>query len=326
MKAVFFVTGGQIGISWLPFLGLLFAVIALVSIYILGRVSSSLGRWLIAASAASPAWLLLVERANWDVPILGVLVIGGVLVAARPCYLTWTIFAVAIWTLGTIKIYPFALGLVILLALGMRWGWVVVAGFSVATGLFVITYFDALLKSGGLHSSPELLAYEAGASPAYGRELLARQIASVVPDSIAPLVTLALLLAVVLFAGCWGWIARMPETSRQVRMRLAILSSAGAIAFLAKALVVGFGFAYAGAALLLVVPAIVVQPNSRSLRNGSMVALSLLILLAVFGSYNVILGTLAGTVVAGFGLGFGVRIVWEMVRPRFSGDRRWEAA
>ena len=306
-------TGSQIGVSWLPFVGLLLSAVAAWAIYVLGRASTTLGQWVVVASTASSAWLLLVERANWDILVLGCLVSGAVAVASRPSYLSWTAFAVIIWVLGTIKTYPFALGVVLLLALGMRWGWVIVGGFLVATGLFTLAYFDSLTRAGDLYSSPELLPYEAGASPAYGRVLLSQFLEGLFAAPTATTVTLTLLLATLGFSGWWGWLMFNPEGNQRERTQRAILSLAGGTAFLAKALVVGFGFAYTGAALLLVVPAIILWPERRSIRNGSMVALATLILVAIFGSYNVALGTLAGFVVAGFGLGFGARSVWEIV-------------
>ena len=312
-------TGSQIGVSWLPFVGVLLSTIALVAIYVLGRASTTLGQWVVALSAASPAWLLLVERANWDILILGCLVGGAVAVTARPTYLTWTAFAIAIWILGTIKTYPFALGVVLLVALGMRWGWVIVGGFLVATTLFTVVFFDSLTRAGGLYSSPELLPYEAGASPAYGRVLLSELLEGLFPDPASSLLTLVLLLGILGLAGWWGWLTHPYREDQSDRTRIAILGLAGATAFLSKALVVGFGFAYAGAALLLLVPAIVVQSGRPSIRNGSMVSLSVLVLLAVFGSFNVVLGTLAGFVVAGFGLGFGTRFVWNIVKQRVVG-------
>jgi len=317
LRALYPLTGGQIGLSWLPFLGLLFALIALLTIYLLGRSSTGLGRWVIAASAVSPAWLLLVERANWDVPIFGAVVVGAVLVAMRPTLVSWAALAFGIWVLGTIKIYPFALGVVLLLALGIRRGWTVVGGFLLASGVFALANFNSLVQSGGLHSSPELLAYEAGATPAYGRVLLSRQLEGFIPNAMVTWVTVALLLAIVGLAAWWGWLGHTEGVGQHTRVRLAVLSLAGATAFLAKTLVLGFGFAYTGVALLFVVPAILLQPRLRSLRNGSMVALGMLVIVAVFGAYNVLLGTLAGFVVSGFGLGFGLRVVWGIMQDHW---------
>jgi len=314
-------TGSLIGVSWLPVVGLVLAAMALLTIYLLGRFSQNLGQWLIVVGAISPAWLLLAERANLDVLILAAIVVGAGVVATRPTYFSWAAFAVVIWILGTIKTYPFALGVVLLLALGMRWGWVIVGGFLVAAGLFALAYFDSLTRSGDFYASPEFLPYIAGESPAYGWVLLTERLDGLFREPTATLVTLAVLIAVLVFAGWWGWLSHVPRGSQQTRVRLAILSLAGAMAFLAKALVVGFGFAYAGAALLLVVPAIVLNPGIRSLRNGSMVTLAALVLLTIFGAYNVILGTLAGFVVAGFGLGFGARVAWETVHGRFLAQR-----
>lgn len=311
-------TASQIGVSWLPVFGLLLSAFAIWTIYVLGRTSTTLGQWVVVASAASPAWLLLVDRANWDILILGGLVAGAVVVAQRPTFASWAIFATVIWILGTIKTYPFALGIVLLLALGIQRGWVIVGGFLLATGLFTLAYFDSLTRAGDLYSSPELLPYQAGASPAYGRVLLGELLEGLFADSTATVVTISLLLAILGFAAWWGWLAHTPRVRQETRLRLAILSLAGATAFLAKAFVVGFGFAYAGAALLLVVPVIVLRPRRHSLRNGSMVTLAMLVLVALFGSYNVVLGTLAGCVVAGFGLGFGARVVWEILGDRLA--------
>lgn len=316
MKVLYVLSGGQIGLPWLPFLGLLLTVMALLTAYVLVSSSSSLGRWVVVIAAVSPAWLLLVERANWDVLVLGTVVIGGIVVARRPSYVSWSIFAAAIWFLGTIKIYPFAFGLVLLMALSLRWGWVVIVGFLSATAAFVVVYFDSLQQSGGLHSSPELLAYEPGASPAYGWSLLSERLDGLLSQATANWVTLGLLGIVLMSASWWGWLVGVPGDRQQVRVRLGILSLAGSTAFMAKALVVGFGFAYTGAALLLVVPTISIQSGRPSVRNGSMVVLALLVLVAVFGMYNLVLGTLAGFIVAGFGLGFGARVAWEAVESR----------
>ena len=47
-----------------------------------------------------------------------------------------------------------------------------------------------------------------------------------------------------------------------------------------------------------------------------MVSLSVLVPLAIFGSFNVALGTLSAFVVAGFGLGFGTHLGWNIVKQR----------
>ena len=310
-------TASQIGVSWLPLLGFLLFLMAALALLVVAKSSESLGRWILVFAAASPAWLLLVERANWDILVIAVLVIGAAVIARRPTYGAWATFAVSIWILGTIKTYPFALGVVLLVSLGLRFGWVIVTCYLIATALFAAVFFDSLWQAGDLYSSPELLPYEPGSSPAYGRVLVSEQLTGIVEGSTASVVTTVLLILILAFAGWWGWVAHNSAVWQQSRQRLAILSLAGATAFLAKALVVGFGFAYAGAALLLVVPAIQLLSGQRSVRNGSMVALALLVLVAVFGSYNVVLGSLAGFVVAGFGLGFGTRVVWEIIQTRW---------
>ena len=309
-------TASRIGVSWLPILGFLLFLLATLALLFIAKSSESLGLWVLAFAAASPAWLLLVERANWDILVIAVLVIGAVVVARRPTYGTWAAFAVSIWILGTIKTYPFALGVVLLVCLGLRFGWVIVTGFLAATAVFAAVFFDSLWRAGDLYSSPEMLPYVPGSSPAYGRVLLSEQLTGIAGGSVALAIATILLITILAFAGWWGWLARGSEVCQPVHQRLAILSLAGATAFLAKALVVGFGFAYAGAALLLVVPAVTLRSGQRSLRNGSMVAIAALVLVAIFGSYNVVLGTLAGFVVSGFGLGFGFRVVWGIVQDR----------
>lgn len=313
-------TLSTIGITWLPFLGTALVVIALVSIYLLSRSSQPLGRWVLVVGALSPGWLLLVERANWDVLILGALILGALVVSVRANMITWTGFALVIWLLGAIKIYPFALGLVLLLALSVRFGWLVPTGFALATAVFVAMNFSTLMNSGNAFSDLSQLPYVDGSSPAYGRILLSARLDGLLTESSATVVTLISLLAILVFAAWWGWLAHVPGGCHETRLRLAILSLGGATAFLAKALVVGFGFAYAGAGLLLVVPAICLRLRHSSFGNGSMVALAMLVLVALFGSYNVVLGTLAGFVVAGFGLGFGARVVWETLGNRLTNE------
>lgn len=300
-------TGGSIGLSWLAPLGLLLTAMALISIWMLSVVSGPLARWLLILAAASPAWLLLIDRANADLVILGATVIGVWFVARSPSLLSWSLFAAGLWILGTIKYFPFAMGLGLLLALTVRHGWIVIVGFLTASFAYVGLVWDSYQRSSEWNSSGILVL---GDFPAYGRIQTVDFAVGLdsVPFAQAFVVTLLTLLVFAGFAMGYGAVD-VPDRIGQ-RVLFGSLALAGSIAFLGKVLWGGFGFMYSGAFLILAVPLLVASGRRISLRNGMNAAASFLFILSVFTAYNTSLATIAGVAFAGYGLGAGIRIAY----------------
>ncbi len=103
-------TGGSIGLSWLVPLGLLLTAMALISLWMLSVVSGPLARWLLILAAASPAWLLLIDRANADLVILGVTVISVWVCLAVSIIVVLVIVCRRSVDLGDDQVFPICYG------------------------------------------------------------------------------------------------------------------------------------------------------------------------------------------------------------------------
>ena len=88
-------TGGMIGLGWLMSIGIALALLGALALWLLGIAARGFPLWLIAVSAVSPAWLLLVDRANADLVIFVASVIGLFIVAKYPSLTSWSLYAAA---------------------------------------------------------------------------------------------------------------------------------------------------------------------------------------------------------------------------------------
>jgi len=306
-------TAGSIGLSWLYPVGILFTLLALISIFVLARSSHPAGKWLLIAASASPAWLLLVDRAHPDIPILAFCVGGLYLVSRRPSLLTWSLFATGLWVLGTIKYFPFAMGALLLLALGVRRGWLVVAGFLVASLGYVAIVWDSYRRTSEFIANTIPIL---GDFPAYGRIQTLDLVVGLDASPTSQLIVVGLLIFLVLAGGALGYGITTPPEQTRNQIFVGSLAIAGAIAFIGKTLWAGFGFMYAGAFLLLAVPVIQTASRKHALHNGMHAAAALLLLIAIYSAYNTVLATIAGSAFAGFALGSGLQIAQAVWRER----------
>lgn len=303
-------TFGLIGASWLMPIGIGMTMLSAAAIWLLARQSSSLGRWIVVLAALSPAWLLSIDRANSDSIIFFVCVIGLWFVARSPSLISWGLFAGGLWILGTIKFFPFAMGMTLLFALWVRRGWTVVAGFLVASGAYMAIAWDSYANSSEWTTRSDLLV---GDFPYYARIFLSDQLAGLASDAVVEVGVWIGLTALVILGALLGWGSyRHDSSGRRDGLYVATIAMAGGAAFVGKVLWAGFGFMYTGIFLIMIAPALALSLNTKDrCRNGVILAVALLSLLAVFSAYNTALATTTALVVAGFGIGISGRVLLD---------------
>ena len=306
-------TAGTIGLAWLAPVGILLTALGAFALWLLAGVVRPIGLWLVAVSSFSPAWLLLVDRANADMVVLVALVIGLLVVAKHPSLISWSLYALGVWILGTIKFFPFAMGIGLLLALGVEKGWRVIAGFLVASVAFAGVAWESYQRSSEWNATAIVVL---GDFPAYGRIQLTDMISGLDAIGLERYLVPIALSALVVSASLWGWGAVVVPADANRRIAVAALATTGAMGFLGKVLWGGFGFLYSGAFLLMIIPLLSVWSGRKSLVNGSNASVALLLVLSVFTAYNTALATVSGLIVAGFGLGAGLRITAVVWRER----------
>lgn len=301
-------SAGSLGLNWLVPLGVGTVIASLISIWLLARSTSSMGRWLLLIGTVSPAWLLLLDRANSDAIILAAIIIGGWVVSRWPAYWTWSAFAFTLWAMGTIKFYPFALGIVLLFALRLKRGWLIPAGFAGASALYLLVAWEGYERSSAWTVRPGLFDITLAS---YGRIYLENAI-SMTGQGVTFIVLSLWLLALV--SAVWGWLSSVHERSPDPNQFVGLVALAGGVAFAGKVLWAGFGFAYTGAFLLLIVPAAARALRAEGTFSGNGVAAGLVIVFALLLPSDVILATVLGVVAAGFGIGAGLAIwlsIWR---------------
>jgi hypothetical protein len=304
-------TFGQISAAWLMPIGIAMTLLAAASIWILARASTPLARWILVVAAISPAWLLAIDRANSDTLIFVACVIGLWFVSRHPGLLSWSLFALGLWILGTIKFFPFAIGLVLLFALGIRRGWLVIVGFAAATTAFMIVAWDSYQNSSQWTTRADLLM---GDFPYYARIFVSDQLAGLLGESSSGLWVWTGLSILLFLGAVLGWGVNELPQSDHLRLFYGSAALAGGTAFAGKVLWAGFGFMYTGAFLLLIVPAFALSRSRQgSLRNGVAVTFALFTLIALFSAYNTTLATVCGLLVAGYGIGVGLNLIVRLL-------------
>lgn len=304
------VTLGRFTYSWVPLIGFTLAIGGLLGYLWIARLSSGRGRLVLLVAAVSPAWLLLLDRANIDLLFLIVLALGAYLTRRSASLSPWIAFAALIWISGTMKYFPFALGVALLPALRLRRGWTVLVGFGLASAAFMAVFWQDFVQSSKFNSEKIVVLFD---FPAYGRLMVLDRMAGLYSESPMLLVGNVLFFALVLAAGAWGFVwARGLKTES---VALPTLALGGSAAFLAAVAVSGFGFMYKGAFLLAVVPLMSRPVRSRS-RFGLYTSLVTLvcIALALTIAYSSLLATLAGTIAASLALGAAIAVTWRQVQ------------
>lgn len=299
-----------IGESWTPVLGTLMAIGLSLCLVWLARNSSARGIPVFIIAAIGSGWLLLLDRANLDAIAFAVPVIAIFLLRRSTSLWVWWVIALLAWLVGTWKYYPFALGLLLLPLIRIKYGWTVLIGFASATLAFLAVQWQEVSSSIS-DNSEALILYD---FPALGRLPIVSRMTSDFDFQNQPLAANLVIGILAVVAAWWGinFANRLPRAPLYTGM----LGSAGATLFLASVLIAGFGFAYKAAFLLLLVPlfALPARTKNRFLLYTSIVAL-ILITLPLIIAYSILLTSLAGIVAASMGLGASLAILWRNLSP-----------
>lgn len=309
--------GPDLNASVIATMGLVLAIAMSVSLVWVARSSGDRGVLVLLIAAVSPAWLLLLDRANFDAFVVLALVAGAWLIRRRDSLLSWGVLAALIWVNGTLKYYPFALGIALLPVLRLRRGWAILMGFLAATVaymLFVWTDF----RDSAIWNDMHVTLYD---FPAYGRLIVVDRLVGLgSADPVANSWANLLVWLVVLTAGAWGvaWGSRLARRS----VTSPVLAVGGGAVFLSAVIVGGFGAGYKGAFLVLAVP-LLSLPLRAKRHFGlytSIVSLAL-IAIAMTVAYNSLLSTLAGLMSAALAVGAGLAVMWTQSSRVW--HRRW---
>lgn len=304
---------GQLWLKYVPFdifsagnapvLGVIGILLSGLAAVWLARQSSGRGQIALFAAVLGGSWILLLERGNVDMVLIWAAILVVVLVRRWPHLWSWYLAAAIVWLMGTWKYYPFAMGVMLLPALRLRHGWTVVAGYAAA----VIAWFAANWTTFEVTRSISATMPNLSDLVVLGRTgLVARMVGS---DSVVTGVTwadgvLALLVLVALAWGLWwGWTA---PRSWVTSPGAAMLAAAGGVLVLSTVFVVGFGYAYKAAFLLLCIP-LVGRGLARagSVRWYASSVNLILIAVAVIAVWNTTMATVAGLVASAFATGSG---------------------
>jgi len=306
---------GMVWLRFVPFdlfseanvavLGVIMMVISSLVLVSLARSSRGIGRIVLLIAAVGGPWLLLLERGNIDAVILWVAVVSALLIARFGfeefsgsgwwVLWPWVVAAMLIWIVGTWKYYPFALGLMLLPALRIRRGWVVVAGFAVASAGYVLATWSNFQFSSQSNSN----MIDFGDFVVLGRIPVAARMLDYGDVLFFALALIALAWGVFVSRGAIR-VDRFPHKN----IPFAMLAAGGSALYLASVLIAGFGYGYKAVFLLLTIPLL-----SRWVGSPTRViaASSLLIIIFVavesFVVWNTVLATTVGVVAASFALG-----------------------
>lgn len=303
-------TGGLVNASWTTPLGFLLALVMVLVLVVLIRRSNGRGALVLLLAAVGPAWLLQQDRANTDGLVFLVIVLGAWLVARRDTLVSWSGLAVAIWLFGALKFYPLAIGLVLLLALRLRRGWLVLLGFTAASAALMALSWQEFQASSAWNALRNTVVFD---FPAYGRVMVTARMGSLSGEGwLTP--GSALFLALAVAAGWWGW--SWARTLRSQSLTQPVMAIGGSTVFLAAILIGGFGYMYKGIFLLPLIPLLALPRGSRPGRLALYTSLfaTVLIALAVTLAYSSVLTTLAGVTAASLGLGAGLYEVVRLLR------------
>lgn len=302
-------TFGLITPSWLPILGILLALALTGSIIAIGRMSSAAGKLVVIALVVSPAWLLLLDRANLDAFAILILVAGALLIKRHDRLWAWSSLAVAIWIFGTWKYYPFALGIALLPALRIRRGWLVVGAFLIAAFTYVTVYWQELASS---IAGNDRLNFILGDFPAYGRAMLLDRLNVLYAANSSTMAWNLIIAALVMGAAVWGWL--WARGLSPASASISLMAAGGSSIFLAATLVGGYGYFYKGAFLIPAIPLIALPLLARNFRQHftlytSLVGLTLIVI-SLWAAYASVLSSLSAFTVAGLALGASITHMW----------------
>ena len=322
--AIFWLSPTGLGRSAAPLLGVLGVILSALAIAWLMRQSRGLGRITLLLASASAAWILLQERANLDAAVIWCAVLLVWLVRRQAGLWPWVVAAIPIWFLGAWKYYPFAMAIALVPVLRLKHGWTVLAGFGTLTVGYLVVMRDYVALS--LTSNSSL---SGGEFWGIGRDVAAAFIAG--EAEVAPSWEWAdvLVLAVAVLALGWGWSIRFGGTTKtwdpQRPLRAvpltaeSMLAISGSSAIFLSVVLSGFGYHYKAALLVLVVPLLTrfAASAGRIAAFSGILMLSLTVI-SVLVTGNLLLTSIATTVVAAFATGAALRPLVRWTRIAFS--------
>jgi hypothetical protein len=314
-------TFGQINEQWAIPIGFALIVILSAALYWLARTSPPGALPLYLLASVSSAWLLLVDRANVDSFVFLIPIVAVLIYRRSNHLLTWSALALVIWWLGTWKFYPFGLGLLLVPVLLLKRGWLVIVGFTIATGVFLLIQWSEVSS---LFGNNQVNSYVKD-FPAFGRTPITARMGDGYDLSSLLALPNLLIFALAISAFCWGLLYGKAIKTRDLPKGLLALGGSGM--FLANVLVGGFGFAYKGPFLLLAVPLLALGLTSKNkfVLYTAIVSM-LLIALSLMLSYSILLTSLASILVASLAAGTGVTACLEHVKGVLASRSRQSTA
>lgn len=310
---------GMVWLQYVPFsifsesnagvLGVGMMVVSSLVLAWLARQSQGLGQIALVIAALGGPWLLLLERGNIDAVVLWSAAVVVLAVRRRDALWMWALGAAVLWLMGTWKYYPFVMGAMLLPVLRLRRGWTVLAGYAIAAVGFVVLTWENFRFSSG--SNTAMIDY--GDFVVLGRvPVVARMLGTEVGAGGWQAGDL-LLLALVIAAAVWGW--GIGASLKRVRLWMSMLAISGSLLYLASVLIAGFGYGYKATFLLLTVPLLSsLSGSGRRLIAASGVGALLLVGIESVVSWNTVMVTIAGLVIAGFAAGLATVQLFRVVQ------------
>ena len=310
---------GMVWLQYVPFsifsesnagvLGVGMMVVSSLVLAWLARQSQGLGQIALVIAALGSPWLLLLERGNIDAVVLWSAAVVVLAVRRRDALWVWAVGAAVLWLMGTWKYYPFVMGSMLLPVLRLRRGWTVLAGYAIAAVGFVVLTWENFRFSSG--SNTAMIDY--GDFVVLGRvPVVARMLGTEVGAGGWQAGDL-LLLALVIAAVVWGW--GIGASLKRVRLWMSMLAISGSLLYLASVLIAGFGYGYKATFLLLTVPLLSsLSGSGRRLIAASGVGALLLVGIESVVSWNTVMVTIAGLVIAGFAAGLATVQLFRVVQ------------
>lgn len=293
------------GVDLVPVTAMLaIALIIVMSLAIgwLASQSGPLGGGLLLVSTFGGAWILLLDRANLDALAILLPIAAALALRRWNNYWSWSLVALAIWILGTWKFYPFALGIMLIPVLRLRRGWIILTGFIVASGGFMLANWQEFRRTSGVYDTFVIVTD----FPALGRTAITARLVSA--GSLIPNERIASVIVVIMCLAALAWGLAIGRTISPTRNWIAaMLAASGSTLFLLTILVAGFGFQYKAAFLLLCAPmlgVLAILKNRAALYTG-LVCAALIAIACVIG-YSILLTSISGLVAGSILLGISL--------------------
>lgn len=319
---------GSLWLQYVPFdlmsarnsvwLGVTAMLISVIVIFWIARLSGARGQIVLLIAMFGAPWLLILERGNFDLFVIWAAAFAVFLTRRWNALWAWWAAAGAFWLVGSWKYYPFVLGIMLIPALKLRYGWTVLVGFFVAVSVFVVLTWENVKLSLDANSA----MVDLGDFVVLGRVPLVARMWGGDGDSatysLADLAVFVSALVAVLWGVAWGrGILKRGFGSNFVATPRAMLAIGGSSLFLISVLVGGFGYAYKATFLLLAVPLVALPfKGARGPLVISSVVVLTLVAVASVVVWNTVLATSLGIVAASFAFGAAATVLIGTIRLR----------